>query len=174
MGALKEKPPVAEPSEKPEDVVEPRAGREKEKPVEDAEVGGAKEAAAVTAGGGAVKDKVAGGRALPEDAGRDEKMEDGAEAVKDKVAEGMAVPEDAGKDGKTEDAAETGATEDDDDLVAGARSPSSGSGTAATVSCLTPGLRFSREKGHRTPSVDSSISVGAGGNLFSSDRCMSS
>lgn len=53
-------------------------------------------------------------------------------------------------------------------LAAGALSPSIGSGTAATVSCLTPGLRFSREKGHRAPSVDSSISVGAGGNLFSS------
>lgn len=51
-------------------------------------------------------------------------------------------------------------------LAAGALSPSSGSGTAAMVSCLTPGLRFSKEKGNRTPSVDSSISVGAGGNLF--------
>lgn len=80
LRALKEKPPVAEPSEKPEEVVEPRAGREKEKPAEDAEVGGAKEAAAVAAGGGAVKDKVAGGRAMPEDAGKDVKMEDAAEA----------------------------------------------------------------------------------------------
>lgn len=88
LGALKEKPPVAEPSEKPEEEVEPGAGREKENPVDDAEEGGAKEVAAVAAGGGAVKDKVAGGGA---------------------------VPEDAGKDGKTEDAAEAGATEDDDD-----------------------------------------------------------
>lgn len=53
-------------------------------------------------------------------------------------------------------------------LGAGALSPSSGSGTGATVSCWTPGLRFSKEKGQRTPSVESSISVGAGGNLFSS------
>lgn len=98
----------------------------------------------------------------------------GGRAVKDKVAGGGAMPEDAGKDGKMEDAAEAGATEEDDDLATGALSPSSGSGTAATVSCLTPGLMFSREKGHRTPSVDSSISVGAGGNLFSSDRSMSS
>ncbi len=36
LRALKEKPPVAEPSETPEEVVEPRAGREKEKPLEDA------------------------------------------------------------------------------------------------------------------------------------------
>lgn len=147
LGALKEKPDVVEPSEKPEGPLEFGAGREKEKFVEDTEVGRAEEVAAAAAGGGAVKDKVAGGRA---------------------------VPKDAGTDGKMEDAEESGAEENEDDLAAGALSPSSGSGTAATVSCVTPGLRFSKEKGHRTPSVDSSISVGAGGNLFSSDRCMSS
>lgn len=75
MGAPKEKPPAVEPSEKPEGAAEPIGGREKEKPVVDAEVGGADEAA----GGGAVKDNVAGGGAVPEDAEKDGKMEDAAE-----------------------------------------------------------------------------------------------
>lgn len=79
LGAAKEKPAEVEPSEKPEELPEPRVGSEKEKPVEDAEVGGAEEVAAVAAGGGAVKDKVAGGGAVPEDAGKDGKMVDGAE-----------------------------------------------------------------------------------------------
>lgn len=53
-------------------------------------------------------------------------------------------------------------------LVEGALSPSTGSGLAAPVRGLTPGLRLSKEYGQRTPSVDSNISVGAGGTFFSS------
>lgn len=80
LGALKEKPDVVEPSEKPEGPLEFGAGREKEKFVEDTEVGRAEEVAAAAAGGGAVKDKVAGGRAVPKDAGTDGKMEDAEES----------------------------------------------------------------------------------------------
>lgn len=51
LGALKEKPAVVEPSKKPEGPAEFGAGREKEKFVEDTEVGMAEEVAAVAAGG---------------------------------------------------------------------------------------------------------------------------
>lgn len=84
------------------------------------------------------------------------------------MAGGGAAVEDVGNDGKMEDAVATGAA-GKDDLAAGARSPSSGSGTAVAFSCLTPGFRLSKENGHRTPSVESSSSVGAAGTFFSSD-----
>lgn len=80
--------------------------------------------------------------------------------------------EDTGKDGKAEVAADTAGVERD--LEDGALSPSTGSGLAVTVRGLTPGFRLSKEKGHKTPSVDSNISVGTGGIFFSSDRCISS
>lgn len=50
----------------------------------------------------------------------------------------------------------------------GSLSPSRARLVGAATSCLTPGLKLSSEKGHRTPSVDSSSRVGAGGKVFSS------
>lgn len=159
----------------------------KEKPAEDA--AGPKAAELPMEKAGAV-DVIEGGRAKEKPA--DVEAEETAAGAVGGTAKGAGAEEEAAagggaglaagvemgrRAGKTAGAEERGARGFREGGLpkpaSGGLSPSSGRSTGAVTIGLAPGLRLSREKGHRTPSVDNSSMMGAGGSVLSSDMKIS-